>query len=87
MTQEVATGSSPFLAEVEDMTSSWRSAGISVTIQQKSQSAIFATLEPCTDGDAGCTWDIANFGQPGSTATYSPQYLPAPNAVVRHGFG
>jgi len=79
MTQEVATGSSPFLAEVEDMTSSWRSAGISVAIQQKSQSAIFATLEPCKNGGPGCTWDIANFGQPGSTATYSPQYLPAPN--------
>jgi peptide/nickel transport system substrate-binding protein len=79
MTQEAATGSSPFLAEVEDMTSSWRSAGIRVAIQQKSQSAIFATLEPCKNGGPGCTWDIANFGQPGSTATYSPQYLPAPN--------
>jgi len=79
MTQEAATGSSPFLAEVEDMTSSWRSAGITVAIQQKSQSAIFATLEPCKNGGPGCTWDIANFGQPGSTATYSPQYLPAPN--------
>jgi peptide/nickel transport system substrate-binding protein len=77
MTQEVATGSAPFLAEVEDMTSSWRSAGISVAIQQKSQSAIFASLEPCLSGDAGCTWEIANIGQPGSTATYSPQYLPA----------
>lgn len=78
MTQEVATGSSPFLAEVEDMTSSWRSAGISVAIQQKSQSAIFASLEPCSGGNAGCSWAMANFGQPGSTATYSPQYLPAP---------
>ncbi len=78
MTQEVATGSSPFLAEVEDMVSSWRSAGISVAIQQKSQSAIFASLEPCSGGNAGCGWDMANIGQPGSTATYSPQYLPAP---------
>jgi peptide/nickel transport system substrate-binding protein len=78
LTQEVATGSSPFLAEAEDMVSSWRSAGISVAIQQKSTSAIFATLEPCSHGDAGCTWEIANIGEPGSTATYSPQYLPAP---------
>ncbi len=79
MTQEVSTGSSPFLAEVEDMTSAWRSAGISVAIQQKSQSAIFATLEPCSNGGAGCGWEIANIGEPGSTATYSPQYLPAPS--------
>jgi peptide/nickel transport system substrate-binding protein len=78
LTQEVATGSSPFLAETEDMVSSWRSAGISVAIQQKSTSAIFASLEPCSNGNAGCTWEIANIGEPGSTATYSPQYLPAP---------
>ncbi|MDA8331062.1 MAG: ABC transporter substrate-binding protein [Candidatus Dormibacteraeota bacterium] len=77
-TEEVATGSAPFLAEAEDMVSSWASAGISVTIQQKSESAIFATLEPCSSGDAGCNWQMANFGEPGSTPTYSPQYLPAP---------
>jgi len=77
-TEEVATGSAPFLAEAEDMVSSWASAGIAVTIQQKSESAIFATLEPCSNGDAGCTWQMANFGEPGSTPTYSPQYLPAP---------
>jgi peptide/nickel transport system substrate-binding protein len=78
LTEEVATGSSPFLAEAEDMVSSWRSAGISVTIQQKSTSSIFATLEPCSGGNPGCSWEIADFGEPGSTATYSPQYLPAP---------
>ena len=78
LTEEVATGSSPFLAEVEDMVSSWRSAGISVTIQQKSESSIFSTLEPCSGGGPGCKWEIADFGEPGSTPTYSPQYLPAP---------
>jgi peptide/nickel transport system substrate-binding protein len=78
LTEEVATGSSPFLAEVQDMVSSWRSAGISVTIEQKSESSIFSTLEPCSGGNAGCKWEIADFGEPGSTPTYSPQYLPAP---------
>lgn len=77
-TEEAATGSAPFLAEVEAMVSSWSKAGIDVTIAQKSESAIFATLEPCSNGNAGCTWQMANFGEPGSTPTYSPQYLPAP---------
>lgn len=77
-TEEAATGSAPFLAEVEAMVSSWQSAGINVNIAQKSESSIFATLEPCSNGGPGCTWDIANFGEPGSTPTYSPQYLPAP---------
>jgi peptide/nickel transport system substrate-binding protein len=77
-TEEVSTGSSPFLSEVEDMVSSWASVGIKVTIAQKSVSAIFSTLEPCKDGDGGCTWDMEDFGMPGSTGTYSPQYLPAP---------
>ena len=78
LTEEVATGSAPFLGEAEDMVSSWRSAGINVSIQQKSEPSIFATLEPCSGGNAGCNWEIANFGEPGSTPTYSPQYLPAP---------
>jgi peptide/nickel transport system substrate-binding protein len=77
-TEEAATGSSPFLSEVEDMVSSWASAGIKVTIAQKSEAAIFTSLEPCSHGNAGCGWEIADFGEPGSTATYSPQYLPAP---------
>ena len=77
-TEEAATGSAPFTAEIQDQVSSWASLGINVTISQKSISAIFATLEPCSNGDAGCTWQIANFGEPGATPTYSPQYLPAP---------
>jgi peptide/nickel transport system substrate-binding protein len=77
-TEETATGSSPFLSEVEDMVSSWASEGIKVTIAEMSESAIEATLEPCKDGNAGCNWEMADFGAPGSTATYSPQYLPAP---------
>ncbi len=77
-TEEVASGSAPFLAEAEAMSSSWSNAGISVTIQQKSEPSIFATLEPCSNGNPGCGWQMANFGEPGSTPTYSPQYLPAP---------
>ncbi len=76
-TEEVATGSAPFTAEAEAMVSSWASAGINVTIEQKSMGAIFASLAPCTSGSA-CAWQMANFGEPGGTPTYSPQYLPAP---------
>lgn len=78
ITEEVATGSAPFLAEAEAMVSSWGSVGINVSIAQKSESSIFATLEPCSNGGAGCSWEMANFGEPGSTPTYSPQYLPTP---------
>ena len=78
MTQEAATGSSPFLAEVEDMTSSWRSAGISVAIQQKSQSAIFATLEPCKNGGPGCTGTSRTSGSPGPRRPTRPSTCPRP---------
>ncbi len=76
-TEEVATGSAPFTAEVEVMQSAWSEVGIHVQLQQKPPQEIFSGLVPCTGGSgAGCSWQMANFGAPGSTPTYSPQYLP-----------
>ena len=75
-TETVATGSAPFTAEVEAIQSSWTEAGIHVTLHQESPGQIFAGLEPCSNGNAGCNWQIVNFGSPGETPTYSPEYLP-----------
>lgn len=76
--EEVATGSSPFEAEAEAMSSSWSQAGIHVTIQLKPPEQIDSSLTPCVDGGVGCTWEIGNFGEVSSTPTYSPEYLPLP---------
>ncbi|MGH7642571.1 MAG: ABC transporter substrate-binding protein [Candidatus Dormibacteria bacterium] len=75
-TEMVATGSQPFLAEVEDMQSSWSSAGIKVSIKQEPEGTIFSNLISCSNGDEGCQWQMGNFGEIGSTPTYSPEYLP-----------
>lgn len=75
-TELAATGSAPFTAEVEDMQSSWAAVGIRVNIKQQSEGSIFADLQPCANGDEGCQWQMANFGEPGATPTYSPEYLP-----------
>ncbi len=72
----VATGSAPFTAEVEAIQSAWSEAGIEVTLKSEPETQIFATMEPCSDGGVGCSWEIGNFGAPGSTPTYSPEYLP-----------
>lgn len=77
-TQETATGSVPFLSEVEAMVSSWAKVGIKVSIQERSVNGIFGELVPCSNNNAGCSWQIANVGEPGVTATYSPEYLPTP---------
>jgi len=74
--EEAVTGSAPFLAEIEEMQSSWSLAGIHVSIDLHSEGEVYSTLEPCSDGNAGCQWQIANIGMFGSTATYSPEYLP-----------
>jgi peptide/nickel transport system substrate-binding protein len=72
----VATGSAPFTAETETMQSSWSRAGIQVTLRQESPGAIYSSLSPCKNGNSGCVWQMANFGSPGETPTYSPEYLP-----------
>ena len=72
----VATGSAPFTAETETMQSSWSRAGIQVTLRQESPGAIYSSLSPCKNGNSGCVWQMANFGAPGETPTYSPEYLP-----------
>ncbi|MFZ0169623.1 MAG: ABC transporter substrate-binding protein [Candidatus Dormiibacterota bacterium] len=73
---EVASGSPPFLAEVESMQSDWSDAGIHVTLLQHPPDEIYATAIPCVNGGPGCSWDMADGGAPGFTATYSPEYLP-----------
>jgi peptide/nickel transport system substrate-binding protein len=75
-TEMVATGSQPFTAEVEDMQSAWSLAGIHVTLKQEPVGTIFSNLVPCSGGDEGCQWQMGNFGEIGSTPTYSPEYLP-----------
>ncbi len=75
-TELVATGSAAFTAEVEAMQSSWAKAGIRVTLRQDSVGAIFSDLFPCSGGGEGCKWEMGNFGEIGSTPTYSPEYLP-----------
>lgn len=77
-TEEVGSGSAPFTAEVEDMQSSWSEAGIHVTLKQESVDQIYTSLGVCQNGNSGCRWQMANFGEPGSTPTYSPEYLPTP---------
>ncbi len=70
-------GSVAFNAEMAVMQSDWTLAGIHLTISQTPEATLFAELVPCHKSTgAGCSWQIANFGQPGSTPTYSPQYLP-----------
>jgi len=74
--EAVSTGSSPFLAEAEDIASSWSLVGIHVTIDLHSTGEIFSTFQPCSNGNAGCNWQLALTGMTGGTPTYSPEYLP-----------
>ncbi|HEY6539195.1 MAG TPA: ABC transporter substrate-binding protein [Candidatus Dormibacteraeota bacterium] len=75
-TEMVATGSQPFLAEVEAMQSAWSEAGIHVSLKQEPVGTIFGNLVSCSNGNEGCQWQMGNFGEIGSTPTYSPEYLP-----------
>ena len=77
-TEEVGSGSAPFTAENEEMQSSWSLAGIHVTLKTEAETQIYSSLGVCQNGDSGCNWEMANGGQPGGTATYSPEYLPTP---------
>ena len=74
--EKVANGSAPFLAEVEDVQSSWSEAGIHVTLLQATAGQLYSSLSPCVNGAGGCTWDIINIGETGETGSYSPEYLP-----------
>ena len=74
--EKVASGSPSFTAEMEAMQSSWAQAGIHVTLRQAPAGQLYSSLAPCVNGNAGCTWDIINFGETGFTGSYSPEYLP-----------
>jgi len=86
-TELVATGSTPFTAEVEAMQSAWSAAGVHVTLKQDPVGTIFSDLEPCSNGDEGCQWQMGNFGEIGSTPTYSPEYLPIGTQWFQTGGG
>jgi peptide/nickel transport system substrate-binding protein len=75
--EEAGSGSPPFTAEVEDMQSTWSEAGIHVTLKQEGVDQIYSSLGTCQNGNSGCKWEIANFGESGATPTYSPEYLPS----------
>jgi peptide/nickel transport system substrate-binding protein len=77
-TELAASGSAPFTAEVEDMQSTWSEAGIHVSLRQEGVDQVLSGLGTCQNGNSGCKWDMANFGEPGATPTYSPEYLPTP---------
>ncbi len=74
--EEVGSGSTPFTSENEAMQSSWSKLGIQVSLKQESEAQIYSGLSPCQNGNSGCNWEMANGGEPGGTATYSPEYLP-----------
>ncbi len=79
-------GSVAFNAEISVIQSDWTLAGIHLTITQTPEATLFAELVPCNKSTgAGCSWQIANFGQPGSTPTYSPQYLPTAGMWIGSG--
>ncbi len=75
-TEDYASGSSPFQAAEEAIASAWTEIGVNISLREQPPSQIFSNLSPCVDGHGGCSWQIANFGIPGSTGTYSPDYLP-----------
>lgn len=81
----VGSGSAPFTAEAEDMQSTWSQAGVHVSLKQESPTQIYSGLGPCSNGNTGCSWQMANGGEPGSTATYSPEYLPTPGPWLATG--
>jgi peptide/nickel transport system substrate-binding protein len=83
--EEAGSGSAPFSAEAEVMQSSWSQAGIQVTLRSEPPTQIYTSLGPCSDGNTGCKWEIANASEPGATATYSPEYLPSPQSWVATG--
>jgi peptide/nickel transport system substrate-binding protein len=74
-TELLASGSAPFTTQAEAIQSAWGKVGIQVKFHVVSEAAIFSAITPCTKGKS-CGWQIANFGEPGGTPTYSPQYLP-----------
>ncbi|HUY96165.1 MAG TPA: ABC transporter substrate-binding protein [Verrucomicrobiae bacterium] len=83
---QYATGSSAFLAEVEAMKSSWSSAGIQVSLAGVPPETLVSEATPCdAHTGSGCRWQIADSGSPGSTATYSPQYLPTMALWIESG--
>ena len=81
-------GSVVFNAEIAVIQSDYTLAGIRLNISQTPEATLFAELVPCHKATgAGCSWQIANFGQPGSTPTYSPQYLPTAGMWIGSGGG
>jgi peptide/nickel transport system substrate-binding protein len=74
--EKFSSGSAPFTAEEEDVQSSWAEAGVHVTLLQAPAGQLYSGLAPCSNGNAGCDWDIINLGAPGETGSYSPDYLP-----------
>jgi peptide/nickel transport system substrate-binding protein len=74
--EEYASGSAAFTAMNTAIQSDWAELGINVQLKEEPTNTIFLSLEPCQNGNAGCTWSMANIGAPGSTPTYSPDYYP-----------
>lgn len=75
-TELLSSGSAPFTTQAEAIQSAWEKVGISVKFRVESEAEVYSAITPCTSGKSSCGWEIANFGEPGATPTYSPQYLP-----------
>lgn len=75
-TELLASGSAPFTTQAEAIQSAWAKVGIHVTFHVESVGEVYSAVSPCTSKKSACGWQIANFGEPGATPTYSPQYLP-----------
>jgi len=84
-TMEYATGSAPFSAEMAVMVSDAGLAGVHISAQGEPINQMHASLGPCQSNGQDCTWDIANEGLFGGTATYSPEYLPTASFWVAQG--
>jgi peptide/nickel transport system substrate-binding protein len=76
-TEAVDTGSAPFTAQAQAMQSAWSLAGIHVALKPEPVSQVFGNLGACTSTfPAGCQEQISNYGAPGFSPTYAPEYVP-----------
>lgn len=85
-TMQYTNGSTPFTAQAETLKSDWSLAGVALALKPVPVSTLFSIVVPCDpQTNTGCQWQIGDIGAPGSTATFSPGYLPTGDIWLETG--
>lgn len=87
-TMVYASGSATFTSMMEALKSDWSAAGIQLGLSQLPYDETIDAAFSCVPATGvGCSWDFVNWGTPGFSWSYAPDYDPTGEDLFKAGAG